>query len=87
MKGPATWQDVRKIADELELQVHLGGMDARDRWCALQLRLGKVEQTLEHSGERAGEAVAHELAEIHDGLVHLRDDIFARARGDYATGW
>ena len=32
----ATWDEVRQIADELELKIHVAGMDARDRWQTLR---------------------------------------------------
>jgi len=82
--GLPGWNDVRRITDELGLQIHLASMDARDRWHALQLRLAKLEHTVAHSGEQA---VTHELSEIRGALLHLRDDMLARARGDFTTGW
>jgi hypothetical protein len=81
------WQDVRRIVDELELQIHLAGMDARDRWQALQPRLAHVETAIAHSGEHAGDAVTRELSEISATLHHLRDEIYARVRGDFTSGW
>jgi len=38
-----TWDEVRRIADELELKIHLAGMDARDRWRDLKPRLAEIE--------------------------------------------
>jgi hypothetical protein len=81
------WQDVRRIVDEIELQIHLASMDARDRWRALQPQLAQLEHAIAHPGERTGEAVTHELSEIGAALAHMRDEIYARARGDFASGW
>jgi hypothetical protein len=83
-KHLAGWADVRQIADELELQIHLAGMDARDRWHTLQRRLARLEDTIMHSGERAA---SHELAHVRSALVHLRDDVVARAYSDFTAGW
>jgi hypothetical protein len=33
------WDEVRRIADELKLKMHLASMEARDRWQALEPRL------------------------------------------------
>ena len=71
----STWDDLRRMADELEVKVHLGSMEARDRWRALQPRLRDLERKLEHSGERASKVVAEELQSIGDALTRLRDDI------------
>jgi hypothetical protein len=87
MTSLAGWDDVRRIADEVELQVHLGGMDARDRWHGLETRLVHLEKSLAHSGDHAGEALVRELSEIRTGLVELRDKLVLRTHGDYVTGW
>ncbi len=81
------WDDVRRIADEVELQIHLASMDARDRWHALQPRLVEVEREIARAGKDTEEAIEHELADIHTALVELRDHVYARARGDYVMGW
>jgi len=74
----STWDDLRRVADELELKIHLAGMEARDRWQQLQPRLVKLEQQLSHAGERATEAVSHEITAIGQALRKLRDDLQAR---------
>ena len=83
----STWDDVRRLADELEVQVRLAEMDVRDRWHELEPRLEKLEHQIAHSGERAEEAVVHELEAMRDALRSLRDDLYMRARGDYVRGW
>lgn len=83
----AGWDDARRIADEIEVQIHLAGMDARDRWHALEQRLVHLEKQIAISGEHAGEAVTRELSEVRAGLQQLRDDLMARARGDFVAGW
>jgi len=71
------WDDVRRMADELELKIHLAGMDARDRWRALQPRLAKLEHSIAHQTERAAAVLADELAVIGKALQKLRDDLSA----------
>ena len=83
----STWQDVRRLADELELQIHLGSMEARDLWHTLEPRVVQLEKTIEHTGEHAGVAVAHELVEVRRALRGLREDLVAHAWGDFAKGW
>jgi len=69
------WDDVRRIADELELKIHLAGMEARDRWHELQPRLAKIEQSIARAGTRTSEAVEEELASIAAAVKRLRDDL------------
>lgn len=69
------WDDVRKLADELELKCRLARMDARDRWNALQPRLVKLEATIKRTGERAGKVVTEELSSLGKALRELRDEI------------
>ncbi|HEY6033505.1 MAG TPA: hypothetical protein VIV58_04575 [Kofleriaceae bacterium] len=83
----STWDDVRRLADELEVKIHLAGMDARDKWHELEPRLEQLEHAIVHSSERASDAVVHELQEVGDALRKLRDQVYAAARGDFVQGW
>lgn len=72
------WNDLRRVADELELKIHLAGMDTRDRWQALRPRLAELERTITRTGERAGKVVTEELSALGKALRQLRDDIAHR---------
>jgi hypothetical protein len=87
MSTNPVWEDVQRLADDVEVQVHLAGMDARDRWHALEQRVTQVEKAIAHSGEQVSDAVSHEISEIHAALVRLRDDMVVSARGDFVSGW
>jgi ElaB/YqjD/DUF883 family membrane-anchored ribosome-binding protein len=76
-KQTDTWDEVRQIADELELKIHLASMDARDRWQALRPRLVQLEETLARSGKTAGKVVKRELSTVGAALRKLRDDVAA----------
>ena len=69
------WDDLRRIADELELKVRLASMDARDRWQALRPRLTKLEDAVKRTGARAGKVVTEELSSLGKALRELRDEI------------
>jgi hypothetical protein len=73
------WNELKRMADELELKIHLASMDLRDRWQALRPRLVELEQTISRSGERASKIVTEELAAIGKAVHQLRDEI-TRAR-------
>ena len=71
----STWDEVRRIADDLELRIHLASMDARDRWRDLKPRLAEIEKSIADAGTRASDVVEHELASVGAALRRLRDDI------------
>jgi hypothetical protein len=77
---PTEWVDLRRIADEIELKIHLASMDAHDRWKALQPRLDKLGATIAHTRERASKVVTEELSAIRVALCKLRDDVARHAR-------
>jgi hypothetical protein len=70
-----TWDEVRRIADEIELKIHLAGMDARDRWRALQPRVVEIEKQISSAGKRVGSAIDREVDSIGEALRRLRDDV------------
>lgn len=73
--GLSTWDDVRRLADELELKIHLASMDARDRWRSIEPRLVSFEDRMKTAGRRAGKAIADELQSLWKALREIRDDI------------
>jgi hypothetical protein len=83
----SAWDEVRRIEDELELKIHIATMDARDRWHELKPRLVRLEQAIANKGEHAGDEITQELSELRAALRHLRDEVYARARGDFTAGW
>jgi len=75
MSTLSTWDDVKRLAQELEVKIHLAGMEARDRWRTLQPRLSELEKTLTEGGQKAGEVIDKEVAAIGAALRRLKDDL------------
>jgi hypothetical protein len=69
------WDELRRTADEVEVQIHLAGMEARDRWRALQPRLVDLGKAIAREGDRVSDAVARQLADVDAAVRRLRDDI------------
>lgn len=69
------WDDIRRMADELELQIHLATMEAREKWRELKPRIADIEKVLTEAGERTGSAVTEELTAIGKAVRQLRDDV------------
>lgn len=78
--------ELRRISDEIQLKVHLAGMDARDYWRELQPRLAEAEHRLA-SNASAANAVSHEPSGLGVVLRHLGEDVVLRLHGDYMRGW
>ncbi len=73
-----TWDDVRRIADEVALKIHLAGMDAKKRWNALEPRHARIEKQLGESGARLGKVIDDEVTAVGTALRKLRDDLAAK---------
>jgi ElaB/YqjD/DUF883 family membrane-anchored ribosome-binding protein len=69
------WNDLRRLADQLELKIHLAGMEAKDRWRELQPRLVEVEKSLADSALRATDVVKREVSAIGSALKQLLDEL------------
>jgi hypothetical protein len=74
------WDDLRRTADELEVQIHLAGMDARDRWRALQPRLAELGKAIAAQGDRISDAVSKQLTDVDAAVRRLRDDIVKKPK-------
>ncbi len=54
--------ELRAIRDEIEVQMHLGKLDARDRWNDLEKHWEHAERRLEQLGD-AGREAADDITE------------------------
>jgi hypothetical protein len=73
--GLSTSEDVRRLADELELETHLAGMSARDRWRLVAPRLAELEGDLEQSGHQLTDSIRDELALLYTLLHDLQVEV------------
>ena len=75
MAKPVFFDDLKRAADEIELQIHLAGMDARARWETLKPQLVALGTTIAREGDRAGQVVSQQMTDLGAALRRLRDDI------------
>ncbi|HEV7556084.1 MAG TPA: hypothetical protein VGO00_11540 [Kofleriaceae bacterium] len=71
------WTELRRLADELEVQIHLGSMEARDRWAAFQPRLDEVEKAIASSEQKLHDYLEPKIAKLTDAFHKLCDEINA----------
>jgi hypothetical protein len=74
------WDEIKRISDELELKVHLAGMDAKDKWEALKPRVKELEVKMEEKTAAASARVVEELNNVGDLIKELRDDVVAKVK-------
>lgn len=73
-----TWDALRRLRDEVGLEIHLARMELRDRWHALVPRIEKIEETILKASDRAETVVEKELAALGKAMRDLRDDLAKR---------
>jgi serine phosphatase RsbU (regulator of sigma subunit) len=72
--------ELRRVRDELRVQMHLAGQEVKERfdqlekrWQHLESRLKVVREGSRESLDDIGEAAKALLAEIRNGYRHVRD--------------
>jgi uncharacterized protein with HEPN domain len=70
-----TWDDIRRMRDEVEVQIHLAGMDMKDRWKALAPRLHAVEKAVASTAISIADDVKEELHSLRTIMQEMRDDV------------
>ncbi len=71
----SSWNQVRRLADELELKIHLAGMDVRDRWKTLRPQLEGLELRMKDAGQRVEQAISDELEAIWNAMRGIDKEI------------
>lgn len=69
------WDKLRRLRDELKLEIHLAGMEAREKWDALQPRLDKLQEKVIAASDRAEHYVDEEVTSLGKALHDLRADL------------
>ena len=70
----STWNDIKQLADQIELHIHLGTLDAHDRWRALRPRIDQLEKSLHKAGSRVADTLEREMEDVRKALRALRDE-------------
>jgi hypothetical protein len=71
-----TWDDVKRVAEEVEKKVQGAGAAAKEKW-NLQVRpkLAEVGKKIEETGHRAGDAIQHQVSALSEALSKLQHEI------------
>jgi hypothetical protein len=72
--------EIRAIADEVRVKVHLASLEARDTWEKLEPQLVQLERAAADKGRDAVAAVGQLVNDVGGALRKLRDELAAPPR-------
>jgi len=67
-----TRNDLKRMADEIKVKLHLAGMDAKDAWDEIQPRLEDFEQRFDARADEVGEELKALGGEIKQRLLNIK---------------
>lgn len=67
--------DIRHMADELRLKVHLAGMEAKDAWRKLEPRISDFEHRAERAAQDASSEIRAIGRDLKASMNRIRDSI------------
>ncbi|MCA9575560.1 MAG: hypothetical protein R3B40_17315 [Polyangiales bacterium] len=73
--------ELRGLADEIRLKVHLGGMDLKDSWREVEPKLVDFEARLEQAGAEIGKELKGVGSEVKQA-AHDLDGLGKKLKGD-----
>jgi FtsZ-binding cell division protein ZapB len=75
------WNEVKQIADQVRLELHLAGMELKDRWAAIEPKVQALQAKVEAKGHAAAEAVQEQAVSLVDHLRNLLGDLRSEIDG------
>lgn len=70
-----TREDLKQIADEIRVKLHLAGMDAKDAWEDIQPKLRDFEQRFDATAEEVGEELKALGGDIKQRLLNIKNKL------------
>ncbi len=67
--------EVRGLADEIQLKIHLAGMDAKDAWRKLEPKLYDFEKRAAHAAQVTAAEVRDLAHDLTASLRRIRDSL------------
>jgi len=64
-------EDLRRMADEIRLKIHLAGMEAKDTWAKIEPKLHQLEHKAENAKDRLTDGIDKIGAELKDQMSRL----------------
>lgn len=70
--------EIRRIADEIRVRIHLATMEAKDAWKRLEPRVTQLEHRIEQPFVRDANDTTNDIDEIADALHEELQKLHAR---------
>lgn len=70
--------EIRRIADEIRVRVHLAGMEGKDAWRRLEPKVTELEHRIERPFDRDANDTTVDIDEISDALHAELSKLHAR---------
>ena len=67
-----TRDDLKRLADEIKVKLHLAGMDAKDAWEDIQPRLADFEQRFDAKADQVTEELKALGGDIKKRLLNIK---------------
>ena len=68
-----TFNEVKRLRDQIRLRIHLGEMDARKAWQKLEPRIDRLDRRLDAAGKRVTVELKAALEQARKSIQALRD--------------
>ena len=69
-------QDLRRLADEIRVKIHLASMDAKSAWASLEPKVTEFERKVDRATKNAADDLDSLAAVLHRELENLRARVF-----------
>ena len=69
-------QDLRRLADEIRVKIHLASMDAKSAWASLEPKVTEFERKVDRATKSAADDLDSLAAVLHKELESLRARVF-----------
>lgn len=70
-----TREDLKRMADEIKVKLHLAGMDAKDAWEDIQPRLSDFEQRFDSKADEVTEELKALGGDIKQRLLNIKNKL------------
>jgi ElaB/YqjD/DUF883 family membrane-anchored ribosome-binding protein len=71
----SAWDDVKRLADEARVKMHLAGMELKEKWKALEPQIKEAERKAKEGAEKAGDKVTEQVSALAAGLRQFVDEL------------
>ena len=68
-------EELRTLRDEIRVKMHLAGMEAKERWKALEPRFEQIEGEVREATDSATEQLRGALDELRESFKKLRSKL------------